>query len=258
MTRSSSLSPHCFLFASSLPLFDLTHPAFRVDTNEIQSEVRVFWVHFLSRSNLNLANYFMCNLAENKVSTAKNPKTCSAALVSFGSQLTPWAQKKQDLLSSALPSYAPLREISYVFSIHYATALLGKSTHIFPTIVFSPSRLQECTDGYRWDPQTGHCKGKVPINNFPNFAKSILFVTLPTLPDINECETIPDACKGEMKCFNHYGGYLCLPRSASVIPAPEPDIDTPTVTIPCHPGYEPDGDSCVGGCPLLCNSCGGL
>uniref|UniRef100_A0A669E1B3 EGF containing fibulin extracellular matrix protein 2a n=1 Tax=Oreochromis niloticus TaxID=8128 RepID=A0A669E1B3_ORENI len=58
----------------------------------------------------------------------------------------------------------------------------------------------ECTDGYHWDPQTEHCK------------------------DINECETIPDACKGEMKCFNHYGGYLCLPRSASLIPAPEPPI----------------------------------
>lgn len=65
--------------------------------------------------------------------------------------------------------------------------------------------------------------------------------------DINECETIPDACKGEMKCFNHYGGYLCLPRSASVIPAPEPPI-TPTVTNLCPLGYEPQGDSCVGGC----------
>ena len=67
--------------------------------------------------------------------------------------------------------------------------------------------------------------------------------------DINECQTIPDACKGEMKCFNHYGGYLCLPRSASVIPAPEPPI-APTATNPCPPGYEPQGDrdSCVGGC----------
>ncbi|CAF88429.1 unnamed protein product, partial [Tetraodon nigroviridis] len=64
--------------------------------------------------------------------------------------------------------------------------------------------------------------------------------------DVNECETIPDACKGEMKCFNHYGGYLCLPRSASVIPAAEPPI-TPTATNPCAPGYEPQGDrdSCV-------------
>ncbi|XP_042349831.1 EGF-containing fibulin-like extracellular matrix protein 2a [Plectropomus leopardus] len=77
----------------------------------------------------------------------------------------------------------------------------------------------ECTDGYHWDHQTEHCK------------------------DINECETIPDACKGEMKCFNHYGGYLCLPRSASVIPAPEPAI-TPTETNPCPLGYEAQGDSC--------------
>ncbi|XP_043540735.1 EGF-containing fibulin-like extracellular matrix protein 2, partial [Chiloscyllium plagiosum] len=51
----------------------------------------------------------------------------------------------------------------------------------------------ECTDGYEWDHQRQHCR------------------------DIDECETIPGACKGTMKCFNHYGGYLCLPRSASII-----------------------------------------
>ncbi|KTG17060.1 hypothetical protein cypCar_00046586, partial [Cyprinus carpio] len=87
----------------------------------------------------------------------------------------------------------------------------------------------ECTDGYHWDPQTQHCK------------------------DINECETIPEACKGEMKCFNHYGGYLCLPRSASVIPAPEPPNQIhPSLENtasepfnPCPPGFEPQGDSCV-------------
>uniref|UniRef100_A0A669C277 EGF containing fibulin extracellular matrix protein 2a n=1 Tax=Oreochromis niloticus TaxID=8128 RepID=A0A669C277_ORENI len=79
----------------------------------------------------------------------------------------------------------------------------------------------ECTDGYHWDPQTEHCK------------------------DINECETIPDACKGEMKCFNHYGGYLCLPRSASLIPAPEPPITPAQPLNPCPLGYEPQGNSCV-------------
>uniref|UniRef100_A0AAZ3P1A5 EGF-like domain-containing protein n=1 Tax=Oncorhynchus tshawytscha TaxID=74940 RepID=A0AAZ3P1A5_ONCTS len=87
----------------------------------------------------------------------------------------------------------------------------------------------ECTDGYQWDPQTQHCK------------------------DINECETIPEACKGEMKCFNHYGGYLCLPRSASVIPAPDPPSQPGTNLEstarepfnPCPLGYEPQGDSCV-------------
>lgn len=74
--------------------------------------------------------------------------------------------------------------------------------------------------------------------------------------DINECETIPEACKGEMKCFNHYGGYLCLPRSASVIPAPEPPNQIhPSLENtasepfnPCPPGFEPQGDSCVGEC----------
>ncbi|ELR57533.1 EGF-containing fibulin-like extracellular matrix protein 2, partial [Bos mutus] len=49
----------------------------------------------------------------------------------------------------------------------------------------------ECTDGYEWDPDSQHCR------------------------DVNECLTIPEACKGEMKCINHYGGYLCLPRSAA-------------------------------------------
>ncbi|KAM8908143.1 EGF-containing fibulin-like extracellular matrix protein 2a isoform 2-T3 [Spinachia spinachia] len=78
----------------------------------------------------------------------------------------------------------------------------------------------ECTDGYHWDHQTEHCK------------------------DINECEIIPDACKGEMKCFNHYGGYLCLPRSASVIPASEPPV-TPPEASRCPAGYEAQGDSCV-------------
>lgn len=49
------------------------------------------------------------------------------------------------------------------------------------TIVFCSTWLQECTDGYRWDSQTGHCKGKVSldaINYFLNFAKSNLFLTL--------------------------------------------------------------------------------
>lgn len=60
-----------------------------------------------------------------------------------------------------------------------------------------------------------------------------------------------------MKCFNHYGGYLCLPRSASVIPAPEPQIVPTEAFNPCPLGYEPQGDSCVGGC-LVFVSLGGV
>ncbi|KAM9363829.1 EGF-containing fibulin-like extracellular matrix protein 1 [Symphorus nematophorus] len=36
-------------------------------------------------------------------------------------------------------------------------------------------------------------------------------------PDINECSTLPDACKGGMSCINHYGGYFCLPQNAQII-----------------------------------------
>lgn len=79
----------------------------------------------------------------------------------------------------------------------------------------------------------------------------------PLSADVNECLTIPEACKGEMKCINHYGGYLCLPRSAAVIndlhgegpPPPVPPAQHPN---PCPPGYEPDDqESCVGEWGLL-------
>ncbi|XP_051534042.1 EGF-containing fibulin-like extracellular matrix protein 2b isoform X1 [Myxocyprinus asiaticus] len=87
----------------------------------------------------------------------------------------------------------------------------------------------ECTDGYEWDAQTQLCR------------------------DINECETIQGACQGEMKCFNHYGGYLCLPRSASVITAPEPSsqsdpilpVETNEAFNPCPVGYRAQEDRCV-------------
>uniref|UniRef100_A0A4W5MRE2 EGF containing fibulin extracellular matrix protein 2b n=1 Tax=Hucho hucho TaxID=62062 RepID=A0A4W5MRE2_9TELE len=89
--------------------------------------------------------------------------------------------------------------------------------------------LTECTDGYEWDVESQHCK------------------------DINECQTIAEACQGEMKCFNHYGGYLCLPRSASVITAPEPSsqsvailpVESNEAFIPCPVGYDAQGEDCV-------------
>ena len=69
----------------------------------------------------------------------------------------------------------------------------------------------------------------------------------PLSADVNECLTIPEACKGEMKCINHYGGYLCLPRSAAVIndlhgegpppPVPPADPSTAFQTLVDHDGY---------------------
>ncbi|XP_041038761.1 EGF-containing fibulin-like extracellular matrix protein 1 isoform X2 [Carcharodon carcharias] len=67
----------------------------------------------------------------------------------------------------------------------------------------------QCTDGYQWDPERQQCR------------------------DIDECETIPDACKGEMKCINHYGGYLCLPKTAVVF------LNNVTTAPPLVPGHVP-------------------
>ncbi|XP_076583657.1 EGF-containing fibulin-like extracellular matrix protein 1 isoform X3 [Chaetodon auriga] len=50
-----------------------------------------------------------------------------------------------------------------------------------------------CTEGYEFNTEEQECK------------------------DINECETLPDACKGGMSCINHYGGYFCLPQNAQII-----------------------------------------
>ncbi|XP_051868011.1 EGF-containing fibulin-like extracellular matrix protein 1 isoform X2 [Pristis pectinata] len=72
----------------------------------------------------------------------------------------------------------------------------------------------QCTDGYQWDPEKQQCR------------------------DIDECETIPDACKGEMKCINHYGGYLCLPKSAIIITNSSVESrNVPTTTL--APAYVP-------------------
>lgn len=57
-----------------------------------------------------------------------------------------------------------------------------------------------------------------------------------------------------MKCFNHYGGYLCLPRSAHVVTAPESSSQSePSVPVetneafnPCPVGYRAQGETCVG------------
>lgn len=50
-----------------------------------------------------------------------------------------------------------------------------------------------CTEGYEFSMEEQECK------------------------DINECDTLPDACKGGMSCINHYGGYFCLPHNAQII-----------------------------------------
>ncbi|XP_019575386.2 EGF-containing fibulin-like extracellular matrix protein 1 isoform X2 [Rhinolophus sinicus] len=76
---------------------------------------------------------------------------------------------------------------------------LVKSQDTEETITYT-----QCTDGYEWDPVRQQCK------------------------DIDECDIVPDACKGGMKCVNHYGGYLCLPKTAQIIVNNEqPQQETP-------------------------------
>uniref|UniRef100_A0A9J8BS02 EGF containing fibulin extracellular matrix protein 1 n=1 Tax=Cyprinus carpio carpio TaxID=630221 RepID=A0A9J8BS02_CYPCA len=55
-----------------------------------------------------------------------------------------------------------------------------------------PVSYTQCTEGYEYDPIKEVCK------------------------DIDECALVSDACKGGMKCINHYGGYLCLPQNAQI------------------------------------------
>lgn len=45
--------------------------------------------------------------------------------------------------------------------------------------------------------------------------------------DIDECTILSDACKGGMKCINHFGGYLCLPQSAQIFVSNGDEPSTP-------------------------------
>ncbi|XP_030628374.1 EGF-containing fibulin-like extracellular matrix protein 1 [Chanos chanos] len=92
-------------------------------------------------------------------------------------------------------------------------------TCIYLSVIFTVVVSQEaeepvtyrCTDGYKFDSERQICR------------------------DIDECATVPDACKGGMKCINHYGGYLCLPHNAQIIvsngeeeePTTAPPIEVP-------------------------------
>ncbi|XP_066552996.1 EGF-containing fibulin-like extracellular matrix protein 1 isoform X2 [Amia ocellicauda] len=72
-----------------------------------------------------------------------------------------------------------------------------------------------CTDGYEYDPVRELCK------------------------DIDECIIVSDACKGGMKCVNHFGGYLCLPRSAQIIVDEPPRPERPVRIVPTVPPSGP-------------------
>ncbi|XP_032409189.1 EGF-containing fibulin-like extracellular matrix protein 1 isoform X2 [Xiphophorus hellerii] len=76
-----------------------------------------------------------------------------------------------------------------------------------------------CTEGYTYDKVREQCR------------------------DIDECELLEDACKGGMQCVNHFGGYLCLPKSAiiyvtnEVDPPPSPEQVPQVPVVPPNQGH---------------------
>ncbi|XP_066507588.1 EGF-containing fibulin-like extracellular matrix protein 1 isoform X2 [Hoplias malabaricus] len=77
-----------------------------------------------------------------------------------------------------------------------------------------------CTDGYEYDPVRQACK------------------------DIDECAIVADACKGGMKCVNHFGGYLCLPQNAQIfVSSGEEEPSHPEPSVPQSPPANPPPQS---------------
>ncbi|XP_057705099.1 EGF-containing fibulin-like extracellular matrix protein 1 isoform X1 [Corythoichthys intestinalis] len=72
-----------------------------------------------------------------------------------------------------------------------------------------------CTEGYTYDSVREQCK------------------------DIDECEVLDDACKGGMKCINHFGGYLCLPKSALIVITKEGEETPDPPALPVVPPQQP-------------------
>ncbi|KAL7841847.1 hypothetical protein SRHO_G00255380 [Serrasalmus rhombeus] len=75
-----------------------------------------------------------------------------------------------------------------------------------------------CTDGYEYDPVRQVCK------------------------DIDECAIVADACKGGMKCVNHFGGYLCLPQNAQIFVSSGDEPSQPAEpSAPANPPLQSPG-----------------
>uniref|UniRef100_A0A4W5LZI7 Si:ch73-173h19.3 n=1 Tax=Hucho hucho TaxID=62062 RepID=A0A4W5LZI7_9TELE len=82
-------------------------------------------------------------------------------------------------------------------------------------ILILPYFCSQCTDGYTFDMERQECK------------------------DINECTTVPDACKGGMRCINHFGGYFCLPQNAQIIVSNGDDEPTVAPLVEEQPPLAP-------------------
>ncbi|KAM4607211.1 EGF-containing fibulin-like extracellular matrix protein 1 isoform 4-T6 [Polymixia lowei] len=89
-------------------------------------------------------------------------------------------------------------------------------THVLSQEAEEPVSYR-CTDGYEYDSVRQQCR------------------------DIDECALVDDACKGGMKCINHFGGYLCLPQNAQIFVSNgrEQVPQTPADPVPAVPPAPP-------------------
>lgn len=63
--------------------------------------------------------------------------------------------------------------------------------------------------------------------------KNVLISARLCIPDVDECRTMPDACRGDMRCVNQNGGYLCIPRNLYNQPyRPDPIVPEPVYPDP--------------------------
>ncbi|XP_029349260.1 fibulin-5 isoform X2 [Echeneis naucrates] len=84
---------------------------------------------------------------------------------------------------------------------------------LFILLCVQPGHGQTCTEGFAYDRRARQCI------------------------DVDECRTLPDVCRGDMRCVNQNGGYLCIPRSLYNQPY------RPAGPLPPEPAYP---DSSVG------------
>ncbi|CAL8289247.1 unnamed protein product [Gadus morhua 'NCC'] len=89
---------------------------------------------------------------------------------------------------------------------------------MFIALCIQPGHGQTCGEGFAYDRRARQCV------------------------DLDECRSLPDACRGDMVCVNQNGGYLCMPRGQySQSHRPEPYRPEPYRPEPYRPEpYRPE------------------
>lgn len=73
--------------------------------------------------------------------------------------------------------------------MHSSTHVRILAALIFVLCCFQSGNSQRCTEGFTYDSRARQCI------------------------DVDECRTGQNPCRGDMRCVNQNGGYLCMPRS---------------------------------------------